>query len=137
MPRRSTASLTMMALAPRATRLRPPASLSEPARKVFIGIVSTSSSTHFAPSDLPLLTTYCEACALAERATAELSRAPVDKHSKALITFEKATRVMTALSLRLRLSPQSRTPTSAKPAPTTSYYEELRLENDDDQDARQ
>jgi hypothetical protein len=48
-------------------RLRPPATLSPAARVVFLSIVAAEVADHFRVSDLPLLVSYCEASALAER----------------------------------------------------------------------
>ena len=61
-------------------------------------------------SDEPLLRSYCESTALANRASAELSKAPVvnGKPSAWLPIFEKAQRAQVALATKLRLSPQSR-----------------------------
>jgi hypothetical protein len=95
-------------------RLRPPKTLSAAARKIFTAIVSSSSPTHFTIADMQLLTAYCEACAMADRAIAEINRMPIEKSNRALILFEKSTRTMTALSLRLRLAPQSRPPSTTK-----------------------
>jgi hypothetical protein len=72
---------------------------------VFTGLVNACDRTHFEPSDVPLLSQYAEAVALAEWAAAEL-QGPTD--GKWLAVWEKATRVLTALSIRLRLSPQAR-----------------------------
>jgi phage terminase small subunit len=78
--------------------------LSEPVRQAFVEIVASVDHQHFAPSDMPLLEQYCEAIVLARRSAAELQAG----NSKALVTWEKANRVIQALSMRLRLSPQSR-----------------------------
>ena len=67
--------------------------------------------THFVPSDLPLLVRYVEALALADEAAEQLHAegAVVDgKPSPWLVVLEKCQRAVVALSMRLRLSPQSR-----------------------------
>src|SRR5262245_8496797 len=83
-------------------RLKPPANLSDLARKEFKRIVAAEPAAHFKDSDLSLLIQYCEAVAMAERAVQELQRedAPV----RWLTLWEKATRTMIALSMRLRIS---------------------------------
>lgn len=92
-------------------RLDPPASLPEAERIIFIGLVDACEPKHFRPSDVPLLCRYCEATVLAEQAARELRQAGavVDGKTSPWITVqEKAVRAMVALSMRLRLSPQSR-----------------------------
>jgi hypothetical protein len=74
--RRSSAELsTYPSYRPPVERLQSPPGLSEPARKVFVGIVTTTKPNHFEPSDLPLLCRYCEATALAQQAEAALASA--------------------------------------------------------------
>jgi len=113
MPRRSIASLTT---APRVDgrpkRLALPSDLSPEAGRVWREITKTTQPEHFRPSDVPLLKSYCEACAMADRAAAELARTgPVieGKASPWLVVQEKSVRAQTALSLRLRLCPSART----------------------------
>jgi len=74
-------------------------------------IVASCDAAHFAGSDLPLLCQYVETIALAELAAAHLrDHGPVigDRPSPWLTVHEKAVRGVVALSMRLRLSPQSR-----------------------------
>ena len=68
MPRRSAASLSVVPLDRRASRLRPPAHLSEAERSAFVDLVSACKPGHFQASDLPLLVRYVEASVLAEQA---------------------------------------------------------------------
>jgi hypothetical protein len=77
---------------------------------LFVDLVSTNTPEHFRPSDLPLLCRYVEASCLAEQAAQELRNGAVvdGKPSPWLAVQEKSVRAMTALSMRLRLSPQSR-----------------------------
>jgi hypothetical protein len=77
---------------------------------LFRQIVANCAHDHFRQSDLPLLCRYVEAAVLAERAAEQLREAPVigGKPSPWLPVREKAVREMTALSMRLRLSPQAR-----------------------------
>jgi hypothetical protein len=111
------------------TRLRPPATLSPPASVEFVRIVTTEEAQHFRASDLPLLTQYCEAAALAERAARELQRD--DAEACWLTRWDKATRVMAGLSMRLRISPQARAPhnpTRPQRGSVLSHYEVMALE---------
>ena len=112
MPRKSTAALSMSNLAVdgRPARLKPPASLSKRERELFLHIVNTNQPEHFRPSDIVLLCRYVESAALAEAAAIELRKGAVvdGKASAWLVPQEKAVRALTALSARLRLSPQSR-----------------------------
>jgi phage terminase small subunit len=116
--RKSAAELAVNPPPPRASRLRPPPSLAEPEAKLFKQIVSNSAYDHFRPSDLPLLTRYCESSILAERAAAELRKSPVldGKPSPWLYVREKSVRDLVALSMRLRLSPQARAKGHTLPA---------------------
>ena len=77
---------------------------------MFVSIIDGCSAGHFRLTDLPLLSRYCEAAVLAEQAALELhDGAVVDgKPSPWIIVQEKCVRSMVSLSMRLRLSPQSR-----------------------------
>jgi hypothetical protein len=134
MPRQSSAAHTFKVHSS-PERLRPPAGLTAAEKQIFVHIVSNNKPQHFAPSDMPLLVAYTHACAL----EIELAR-KISKDDKALLKWERVCKTMTALSLRLRLSPQSRTPTHTAPRPSSNggqhappnYYERMRLENGDD-----
>jgi hypothetical protein len=92
-------------------RLDPPPTLADPERTLFVQIVEACAPTHFVPSDLPLLIRYVEALALADEAAGHLhSEGAVikGKPSPWLVVLEKCQRAVVALSLRLRLAPQSR-----------------------------
>ncbi|MCC6172395.1 MAG: P27 family phage terminase small subunit [Gammaproteobacteria bacterium] len=89
-----------------------PSDLSPGARAVWKAVTAAVAHDHFRASDAPLLRTYCEACALADEAAAELAAngAVVDgKLSPWLLVQEKASRTQSTLALRLRLCPSSRT----------------------------
>jgi phage terminase small subunit len=95
----------------RPAKLTPPKSLGAAERALFVELVEANTPEHFRPSDQPLLCRFVEAACLAEKAAHELSKhgAVIDgKASPYLIVQEKSVRAMTALSMRLRLSPQSR-----------------------------
>lgn len=112
MPRRSADDLVnRIVIDVRRERLAAPDDITAAARRVWDELVQSLAPDHFAPSDAPLLRSYCEATAMADRAAAELSESgPVvdGKPSPWLIVQEKAQRAQIALSARLRLSPQSR-----------------------------
>jgi phage terminase small subunit len=118
------------------SRLRPPPSLSEIERAIFVDLVATTKPTHFAASDLPLLVRYCESAALADQAAQHLrDEGPViaGRVSPWLVAQEKSIRALTALSMRLRLSPQARAPNNPSRAQQpVSHYEKMRLQNDED-----
>jgi hypothetical protein len=133
MPRRSAASLQFSSLPGASERLRPPPELDEPERKIFVDLVSSSKAEHFRSSDMPLLAAYCRAIALERRSAAALKAGD----DKALARWEKATKAMVALSMRLRLSPQARAPNNpsrppSKPQAALSYYERAQLDGDAD-----
>ena len=108
--RKSAAALSVIAVDGEPNRLLPPASLGDVERTVFVDLVTACDPKHFRPSDLPLLCRYCETAVLAEQAALELRRGAVvaGKPSPSITIQEKAVRAMVALSMRLRLSPQSR-----------------------------
>jgi hypothetical protein len=112
--RKSAAELATTVVDDGSFRLKPPASLSEPERKAFRDLVASVVPEHFVPCDLPLVCAYVRAIALEERAAVELGKTPTD--GKWLALWEKSTRVLVALSLRLRLSPQARV-RNTKPDP--------------------
>lgn len=135
MPRRSSADLSVIQLNAGASRLRPPASLSEAERTVFVDLVSTNKPEHFQPSDMPLLVRYCEATALGDLAAEHLRTEGAvigGRPSPWIVVQEKAVRSMLGLSMRLRLSPQARAPNNPSRQRATSAYERLRLTDDRD-----
>jgi hypothetical protein len=105
--------------------VQPPASLSEAGRAVFIELVGSCDPRHFEPSDVTLLARYANATVFSEQAEARLAADPND--SKALALWEKSTRTMGALALRLRLGPQSRREKAKVNRPLT-WEEQFRLE---------
>jgi hypothetical protein len=138
MPRQSGAARTFK-VGSSSERLRPPSELTPAEKKIFIELVANNKPEHFRPSDMPLLCAYVHACAV----EATLAKY-IAKDEKALLRWEKACRVLTSLSMRLRLSPQSRTPTHTAPRPSlerpkpANYYETMRLAtNGEDEEATQ
>jgi|SRR6516225_6065902 hypothetical protein len=126
MPRKPAAT-NVVALDTRAVRLRPPPDLPQPERDLFARLIAANAPTHFKESDLPLLTQYCENVVLNKKAAAELRAAPLTPDGKAspwLVIAEKTHRACVALSMRLRVCPQSRQANNpSRPAPRLSAYE--------------
>jgi phage terminase small subunit len=112
MPRKSAEALAIKPdVTGRRPRLKPPAGLDVAAREVFNALVNATDSQHFTNSDLPLLTEYAAACALAREASGHIAEHGAVSDGRVnpwLQVMEKANRAMVALSMRLRLSPQSR-----------------------------
>ena len=109
--RKSAASMSVaISVDGKPDRLQPPDHLSADERQRFVHIVASCDARHFRPSDATLLCRFVEADALAERAAKELRKHPVvdGKPSPWIHIQEKSVRTLTALSMRLRLSPQSR-----------------------------
>jgi len=118
-------------------RLRPPPRLQGRAKEIFIATVTGCDPRHFCPADLPFLERFAESSALAEEAAAKLVEEGVvvdGKPNPWFAVHQASCKTMNALALRLRLTPQSRSPRAPKTVPApTSYYETLELEaNDDD-----
>jgi phage terminase small subunit len=135
--RKSSASLAIRAVDGGPSRMKPPASLSQPERKVFVDLVATTDAEHFQASDLPLLASYSRAVAMDEMAARELQEhgAVINgRPSPWIIIQEKAQRSVVALAMRLRLSPQSRKQYATAPAKPMSYYQRVAagLEDDDE-----
>jgi phage terminase small subunit len=108
--RKSIAELSVITVDGSPDPLQPPDHLSANERQRFTNIVASCDARHFRPSDTTLLCRFVEADALAERAAKELRKHPVikGKPSPWLTVQEKNVRALTALAIRLRLSPQSR-----------------------------
>lgn len=111
MPRKSAAALSTLRVDGRPSRLSPPDGLGADEAALFRQLVSASEPEHFRRSDMPLLVEYVRACVLAATAAAHLREegAVLGGKPNAWLTIqEKQIRALTALSMRLRLSPQSR-----------------------------
>jgi phage terminase small subunit len=113
-------------------RLSPPSDLTPDERQVFCDLVASSKPEHFRASDLPLLSAYCRAIAIERRSAQELAAGD----DKALARWNGATKAMVSLSMRLRLSPQSRAPNNpsrpgSKLERPLSVYERMSLEAED------
>jgi hypothetical protein len=115
-------------------RLQAPRELSTTERRVFNDLISSTKPSHFHASDLPLIATFCRAVAI-ERSAAAALKAGKDK--TALSRWSQATKVIVALSLRLRISPQARQPNlPTRPTPVSraaqSYYDTIAPEEGDE-----
>ena len=109
--RRSASELGVVSVDGKPSRLAPPDHLGTDERRRFVELVANCDAGQFRQSDAPLLCRYVEADALAERAAKELREVGpvVDGRASPWVTVqEKAVRALVALSMRLRLSPQSR-----------------------------
>jgi hypothetical protein len=128
MPRPSSASLSFPGVTGAPSRLAPPPDLGPDERQVFCDLVGSSKPDAFRDSDQPLLSAYCRAIVLERSAAAELAGGD----GKALAKWNGAVKAVVALSMRLRLSPQSRQPhtpgrAGGKVEPTMSYYQRMSL----------
>jgi hypothetical protein len=101
--RRSRASLQVLRVDGSPERLQPPSNLTASERKLFCELVDAVPAKHFAKSDAPLLVSYVRCVLLSQKAS---KKAGTD--ASALMVFEKCTRLMSTLSVRLRLSPSAR-----------------------------
>jgi hypothetical protein len=124
-------------------RLRPPPSLGDVEKRAFLDLVTACPAGQFQACDLPLLCRWAETVALAERmATRMAIEGELDdtgRPSGAFTIHKEATKTLTALALRLRVSPQSRMQKAPKrEMRAVSYYERMDLEAAaDDDDARE
>jgi hypothetical protein len=81
--------------------LVPPSYLNPEERKLFQEIISSCDPRMFAQSDSPLLVSYVQSTLLSRR----LSKG---SDPKAIMLWEKATRMQATLATKLRLAPQAR-----------------------------
>ena len=104
MPRKSRAELAVVPrLADHHRRIVAPPECSPEEAELFKTIVEGCHPLHFTQSDAPLLRSYCQAILLGELAFASAQQSP-----SALGDWEKICRTMAMLSIKLRLSPHSR-----------------------------
>lgn len=104
--RKSAASLEVISVDGSPPPLQPPASLNLVEAKIFSDLVKAADKRHFRASDQPLLACYARAIHFETYSATALATDPSD--TKALVMWEKASRAVISLSMRLRLSPQSR-----------------------------
>jgi hypothetical protein len=140
MPRKSAAAAGFAIIPGTPRRLHAPSELSAEERKIFANLVASCKPEHFRDSDTPLLVAYVRAVVMERRAATVLnkgdSKASARLMQAALSRWSQATKAMVALSLRLRLSPQSRAPNNpTRPQAVqrpTSYYDRAHLDGDAD-----
>jgi phage terminase small subunit len=134
MPRKSSAALAV-ATPVSTDRLRPRSGLPPEVKLLWSELVSSMPHDHFRASDSALIEQYYQAIALARQAYANLTEEGSVIAGRAnpwLVVLEKSHRSSVALSMRLRLSPQSRMDRKAvKESGTMSAYERMRLDGDD------
>jgi hypothetical protein len=109
--RRSASELGVVSVDGKPSSLTPPDHLGADERRRFVELVANCDAGHFRPTDAALLCRYVESDALGERAARELRDGGPVLHGKAspwIVIQEKAIRAQVSLSMRLRLSPQSR-----------------------------
>ena len=130
--KKSSAYLSVVHGRSESRRPQPPAHLTERQVQIFRHLLANSARDQFRETDGLLLARLCEAHDLAEQAAVQLAQnGPVveGKASAWLVVQEKAVRSVVALSMRLRLSPQSRVDPRALARNITgprSYYDEMR-----------
>lgn len=112
--------------------IKPPAHLSEAESKLFREIISMVPASHFLPSDVPLLASYCSATILSRKALRMIER-----DAAFVPIWERSVRVQASLATRLRLSPQSRLDPktlgrAARNSLAPSAYDLMRGFTDDD-----
>jgi len=142
-PRKSQAELTIVRpeVDTKPTRPRPPDSLNDRERRLFLDLINATAPTHFRSSDLPLLLQYVQLSVLAADASAAISTEGAVLDDGLLNPFlavqTRAVRLMALLATRLRLSPQSRLTQRQASRQTSpmSYYERERGRQGDDDDA--
>jgi hypothetical protein len=118
----------------------PPASLQGPERQAFLDVVLSCPAAQFRPADLPLLCRWAELTVMCEVAAAEMAAQGMvtadGKVSSWFSIYERSTKALAGLALRLRLGPQSRAfKAPKKDAGPASFYDRMTLlEGDDDGD---
>jgi hypothetical protein len=101
--RRTSGELVGIALQGEPPRLEPPEYLNARERALFVELIEACNARQFAKSDLPLIAAYVQATLLSRQAIKEAATDPA-----MLALWEKATRAMTTLATKLRLTPLSR-----------------------------
>src|SRR5262245_32213739 len=101
--RRSAQSLGL-AVSGSAPYLEPPGDLTPEELALFREIVGSCKPTHFVPSDRHLVVAYVQATLLSREGSRRISAGDV----KALVIFERTSKLMGILATKLRLAPQSR-----------------------------
>jgi hypothetical protein len=122
-------------------RLKAPATLPAAERKVFTALIAASPADQFTSADTDLLCAWAETTVLRQRAAKELAAlgSPVQPDGSVspwVGIHQRAVKTLSALAIRLRISPQGRSPTaraSKVKGGELSVYETMELgEIDDD-----
>jgi hypothetical protein len=115
-------------------RLSPPGDMSEAEKAVFLDLICSAPAGHFEPSDMALLRSWVETTLIARRAAKRLELEGMDADSKPsmwLGVHRDAVRTLAVLSVKLRLSPLARSPSTRAPhikAASTSAYDRMYVE---------
>jgi hypothetical protein len=121
-------------------RLSAPSTLGDREKAHFLALVSRCPASQFEPSDLPLLCRWAELCAMAEEASEHLATQDLVVDGKLnpwFVAHQMATKSLSGLALRLKVSPQARSPKAPKTRPMTlSYYEQQALLEEADEDTK-
>jgi hypothetical protein len=120
--------------------LKAPDDLDQLERLEFTNLIMGASSSHFLPSDIPLIACYAKAIVAERIAAGELSAAPVvssdngDRPSPWLPVWVARQRAVTTLARMLSLSLAGRVPgkSNEQRPPMMSAYERIALERRDD-----
>ena len=111
MPRTSAASLAVPRINTAERRVKPPANLPEPVRKIWAGLVDSLPADRFHSSDWPLLSLYSRFTYQAETALAHVEKAGATDGSATnpwLRVADVASKQCAVLATKLRLCPQTR-----------------------------
>jgi phage terminase small subunit len=139
--RTSAAALATVPIDGRSPLLRPPATLSDRERSIWVHVVTAVRPEHFKLGDEALLTRYCETVVLCDltgkRLAADIAEGRPSPH---LSVQERLLKMLVVLCRQLRLSPLARTPHKDGHPPAldlhsnghahVSAYEQMRLSND-------
>lgn len=109
--RPSAADLAVVPTTPERQSIQPPKQITPRARQIFAELVAATAPEHFAPSDVPVLTTFCEAVALREQAQQALADqgVVVDGDTNPwFAVLNKQDKTIATLGMRLRLVPSAR-----------------------------
>jgi hypothetical protein len=82
MPRKSASAVSAPRVDGRPSVMLAPRDLSDAARVIWQAIVASVAPEHFRASDSPLMRSFCEATALADRAAAELAESGAQKRPR-------------------------------------------------------
>ena len=95
--RKSEASLSVISVDGRPSRLEPPRHLNKTEKAVFIELATTAG--HFVPTDAGLLASLAQATVMARNAARDPDKS---------VVWERAVKMQAMLSTKLRLTPQAR-----------------------------